>query len=329
MLTALFRGKKIISNDNLWINKRDEINEIAVCPQCKEPIICKFGEVKIHHFAHSHKANCPGSNDTLEHMKGNDLLYKYLKNYFGDAAIIDIEHCMENGIVSDFYIEQDNRNLIIEFYSGHLKKKDLKKKLLYYQSKAIQTIWLITASHLELVSGTFQKINRIDKMFVFDTGLDKYYDNHWYEEYEKFQDDPFFIRMKPRDYETLGSLNYLDLNDSKIFIARAIKKANHSGIFDFGKVFNGDLWDLKISSKNPFVYFENEVDWVKKCKEIDETKKINSNFSSTSKIIFPKPTNPVYHGFYRCVRCKDSFPASEMSNKRLEDTREGFCNNCV
>lgn len=338
MLTALFKGEKIISINPCWVDIRDEINEIAVCPQCKQPIICKFGDVNIHHFAHSNKANCSGSNDTLEHMSGKALLYEYLKNYYKDEAIIDIEHNMEDDIIADFLIEHNGRKLVIEFFSGHLKNNKLKEKVSYYESNSIQVIWIISMNRLEFIKENFWKIKKVDIMFADDTVLDKFYDEGWYEKYPIYQNDFFFNRMKPKENRTLGSLNFLDITENKFFIARAIKQANHIHVFEVGKLLSGALCELKVSSKKPFVYFEEEIEWYKKCDEIDKSLSTNKEIhsipihSDSNKNSLPtiyKTDSPSkYSGLYRCVKCKCSFPASEMSDKRFEDLREGLCKNC-
>lgn len=88
MLTALLNGEKVISTDRQWDNNKEEFrhicNENAVCPICKEPIICKFGPVMIHHFAHKHYSNCPGNHESEEHMLGKKMLYDFMQTRYGN-----------------------------------------------------------------------------------------------------------------------------------------------------------------------------------------------------------------------------------------------------
>ena len=67
MLTATLNNETYFSLDEDWDNRKEELrtllNNKAVCLLCNEPIICKFGSEKIHHFAHSHNSDCPSTKD--------------------------------------------------------------------------------------------------------------------------------------------------------------------------------------------------------------------------------------------------------------------------
>jgi len=81
LLTALLNGKKIMATDPNWDDRKAEYrvlcNEQAVCPICQERIICRFGEIRQHYFAHRHNSDCPGDHDTEEHMTGKAILYVF------------------------------------------------------------------------------------------------------------------------------------------------------------------------------------------------------------------------------------------------------------
>lgn len=84
VLVASLNNQKVISTDSNWNDNKEEyrriFNEGAVCPFCKESIICKFGDQRIHHFTHRRQSDCPGSKDIQEHMLGKALLYDFFKN---------------------------------------------------------------------------------------------------------------------------------------------------------------------------------------------------------------------------------------------------------
>lgn len=364
MLTALFDDTKIFSLDAIWVNKREEINASAVCPQCHESILCKFGDINIHHFAHTTKANCPGSKDNAEHMRGMELLYTYLKNYYKDSAEIDIEHQFENGIISDFLIFENGRKTVIEFYAGHLKDKELKKKILYYQENSIPVIWFVSISNLELLPDYSRRIKRTAMLLTVDTDFEKYYDRQIYETYFKLQR---FVKLETG--QTLGTLNIFDIKENKIFIARAIRPAGHLRTYEIGKLIRIGLDDLKISLKKAVVFSEEEIAWFRKCKQLDDTLAIeaearakanieaeaksraeakaredarrankSANYQSSfsinnAKCSFYAASNTKANlntgGMFLCTKCNGSFAYADMSNRILVDLRRGWCKSCA
>jgi competence CoiA-like predicted nuclease len=103
MLTALLYGEKVISTDERYEECKEEFRRIcnanAVCPICRESIICKFGPIMIHHFAHRHNSDCPGNHETIEHMLGKKLLYDFLHDRYGDKGKVELEESELRAII--------------------------------------------------------------------------------------------------------------------------------------------------------------------------------------------------------------------------------------
>jgi len=55
-------------------------NKLLICPQCKEPVIVKAGELKQSHFAHKSRGLCPLSNQSESLLKARSILYRWLKS---------------------------------------------------------------------------------------------------------------------------------------------------------------------------------------------------------------------------------------------------------
>ena len=157
MLTAELADKTYYSLDEDWDYRKEEyralLNKKAVCPLCKEPIICKFGSEKIHHFAHSHNSDCPSTKDNERHMKGVGLLYK---NFLSNIDEYGLSHVRVNRVfeekklLADLELEfTDGKRCIIEFYAGHLKKKDIEMRIALYEEMGIPVIWIIDSGYLE------------------------------------------------------------------------------------------------------------------------------------------------------------------------------------
>ena len=155
MLTALLDGQKILATDPIWDGRKEELrvlcNGRAVCPVCSEPIICKFGQHRIHHYAHSRGADCPGNRETIEHLLGKDLLYKFLKEHLGDLAEVEVEYPLpELHSTCDLLIRlPDDRYRAVEFLRS-VEGKRARDRLDYYQSKAIEVVWLISINRYQV-----------------------------------------------------------------------------------------------------------------------------------------------------------------------------------
>lgn len=149
MLTALLNGKKIYSTDPAWDGRKKEYralcNEQAVCPICLERIVCKFGEINQHHFAHRHNNECPGDKDSEEHRAGKAILYEFIKMRFDHEASIDLKHYIpELKMICDIMVEfHDGRRWAVEFYCGG-KEKDILDKITFYDQHDIMTTWIIS-----------------------------------------------------------------------------------------------------------------------------------------------------------------------------------------
>lgn len=187
MLTALLNGKKIYSTDPNWDGRKEEYrklcNDQAVCPICLERIVCKFGEINQHHFAHRHNSDCPGSTkESEEHIAGKSILYEFLMARFGYEASIDLEHYIpELKMICDIMVEfHDGRKWAVEFLC-HGKEKDLNKKILFYDDHEIMTSWIISKQlYKEFNSGCAVVINQWERRLLADTGIDKFYIGAWY-----------------------------------------------------------------------------------------------------------------------------------------------------
>lgn len=98
---------------------RKMCNERAVCLVCKEPVICKFGNIRVHHFAHKTRSNCPKSRKTEEHMRGKSILYDFAKERFGINSQIEIEYYLEElqDKIDVLVVTENKRKIAFEFFA--------------------------------------------------------------------------------------------------------------------------------------------------------------------------------------------------------------------
>ncbi|MDD3889933.1 MAG: competence protein CoiA family protein [Syntrophomonadaceae bacterium] len=264
MLTALLNENRILATDPAWDDSRDEyrivFNEKAVCPICKGPITCKFGQVKQHHFAHRHTSDCPGSKDSVEHMQGKALLYEFLKARYQDQAKIEIEPFFgEINQVGDILLEfGDGSRWAFEFACG-IKKKDLEEKIRFYDRQGIDVTCIIPRNLLETLNEKQVRVARREQLLICKTGIDKLYMGDWYKQIVAKK-----RRMAlPTHWDSKGSLLALDVENRELNILRAIRPDTHHNVFEYGASIQGPLDDVKITAHGKWgrvFYFAKEED---------------------------------------------------------------------
>ncbi|HRX01455.1 MAG TPA: competence protein CoiA family protein [Cyclobacteriaceae bacterium] len=222
-------GNKIMATDPAWDHRKEEYralcNEKAVCPICQERIICKFGEINQHHFAHHHNTDCPGSHDNEEHMTGKAILYGFLMARYGHEATVDLEYYIpELKTTCDLLVQfQDGRKWAVEFYCGG-KAQALRDKINYYEEQNILTSWLLSQQLCK--DNSSEKtviISARDKLLIDKTGIDKYYIGEWYKRI-------VINRQRtdlPLDGSSEGTLMYLDVEQKELRIFRALQSEYH------------------------------------------------------------------------------------------------------
>ena len=261
MLTAELADKTYYSLDEDWDYRKEEyralLNKKAVCPLCKEPIICKFGSEKIHHFAHSQNADCPSTKDNERHMKGVGLLYK---NFLSNIDEYGLSHVRVNRVfeekklLADLELEfTDGKRCIIEFYAGHLKKKDIEMRNDLYEKTGIPVIWIIDSGYLEYIkdciklSPTMRKMKKINE-------VDKFYVGSWR---ELILEDGLITDLPTKEMAS-GTIIHLDIQKSEISIFRALSYAGHTGLYFPRKVLSGNLSDVNFTRDLETLYFDEE-----------------------------------------------------------------------
>jgi len=367
VLNALLNGKKVIATDPAWDHRKGEYralcNEQAVCPICQERIICKFGEINQHHFAHRHNTDCPGSHDTEEHMTGKAILYVFLMARYGHEATVDLEYYIpELKTTCDLLVQfQDGRKWAVEFYCGG-KAQALRDKINYYEEQNILTSWLLSQQLCK--DNSSEKtviISARDKLLIDKTGIDKYYIGEWYKRI-------VINRQRtdlPLDGSSEGTLMYLDVEQKELRIFRALQSEYHHNTYHYGSLLQGPLDEIVIKfSKTWGVnwYFEHEKELSGK---YDEAKKVlkelpirvyirnnDNNFntvkSERKKYVPPNHnaefTSP-YDNFsyrsdwgvkdaetpkmrYRCVICQKESDSGGMAQIFHYNQPEGVCQEC-
>ena len=64
---------------------RDEL----ICPQCRQPVWFKAGEIKVYHFAHKDRGKCPLASESARLLHARAILFQFLHEKFGDQVTIE------------------------------------------------------------------------------------------------------------------------------------------------------------------------------------------------------------------------------------------------
>jgi len=82
-----------------------------VCPQCKESVIVKAGDLKQSHFAHKSRGLCPLSNESASLLKARSILYHWLKSKWDNkAGTVTVEKNLHDDLPRhvDCYVDASN-----------------------------------------------------------------------------------------------------------------------------------------------------------------------------------------------------------------------------
>jgi hypothetical protein len=84
--------KEIIILDREWLDCVNHLRaldrqDVLVCPECKQPVRVRAGEIKRWHFAHKHLQDCPLQHESPQILQARALLYQWLVSKFESAAV--------------------------------------------------------------------------------------------------------------------------------------------------------------------------------------------------------------------------------------------------
>lgn len=73
----------IIILDDHWQNNLESLRalsaqNILVCQECRQPLVAKMGDIRLWHFAHKHRQNCPYNTESPVLLKTRAVLYRWL-----------------------------------------------------------------------------------------------------------------------------------------------------------------------------------------------------------------------------------------------------------
>lgn len=142
MLTAIDKdGARIVG----WEAAREKF---YYCPDCKEQLLLRQGEIKVHHFAHLAEAACKyGSQESELHL----WLKKNFYQWFTVSSLykhVDLE-CRIGDFIADLLLENKrSQRIAVECQCSNIEIDYFRKKTAYYSYQGIFTLWVFAGNAL-------------------------------------------------------------------------------------------------------------------------------------------------------------------------------------
>lgn len=117
-----------------------------ICPQCKNPVRLKIGQVMIPHFAHIVLSNCLTSFSEREsptHLKGKLQLADFFQSKGIDVVVESYLPKIEQR--PDLLVQHNKKKYAIEFQCSVISTLEIDKRSEGYRKIGITPIWLLRA----------------------------------------------------------------------------------------------------------------------------------------------------------------------------------------
>lgn len=119
-------GKLVPVDDSLH-------EEVYFCPACKEVVIARKGNVKIHHFAHKSGTDCQYGYQTSVHLTAKEIIEKTHKVLIPSKGITIVDEVRTEtkigSIIPDILVFCDGKQYIVEIFVTHPVDENKKEKI--------------------------------------------------------------------------------------------------------------------------------------------------------------------------------------------------------
>ncbi|MBK3494900.1 hypothetical protein JFL43_08500 [Viridibacillus sp. YIM B01967] len=120
------------------------------CPQCKEELQLRIGELVIPHFSHRKDSNCQqlfSEGESKEHLVGKRQLYSFFES---KRITVQLEpYLKELSQRPDLLVTAQNEQYAIEFQCSNIPLKDVQARTKGYMNAGIHPLWLLKTPNLE------------------------------------------------------------------------------------------------------------------------------------------------------------------------------------
>ncbi|WP_088363041.1 competence protein CoiA [Bacillus cereus] len=123
------------------------------CPYCKDPVEYCRGDIKKAYFRHP-KSDCKADDyeneETENHKKGKEILYKWLKNKYNSAIVKMEKYIKDTKQIADIIVihkdgEYEGQKWAFEFQHSNLSQRKWIERHNLYQEANIKDFWILDA----------------------------------------------------------------------------------------------------------------------------------------------------------------------------------------
>ena len=130
------------SEDKLVLVDKALPGEVYNCPACKEIVIAKKGQKKVHHFAHKSGSNCQYGYQTSVHLMAKEIIEKTHRIIIPGRGKVDVDEVIVEtklgSIIPDILVICDGKKYIIEVLVTHQVDDEKKEKIKVLDISAIE-----------------------------------------------------------------------------------------------------------------------------------------------------------------------------------------------
>ena len=133
----------IREKDGQKVFARNSTKEEApfLCPSCKNKLILRKGNIKIHHFAHKPPISCSyGEGETEAHRRCKETIYESLKKA-PNVSFVDVEKDL-GGLVADVYAVIDDVPVALEVQKSKISANEIFRRTETYNTLGIHVLWI-------------------------------------------------------------------------------------------------------------------------------------------------------------------------------------------
>ncbi|TSI04232.1 competence protein CoiA [Lysinibacillus sp. BW-2-10] len=179
MLVAYTNGnKRFVLNTTLPHTTLKQLRKTQqfYCPQCKQRLQLKVGQVKIPHFAHIANSDCEerfSEGESNAHLEGKEHLFTFFQTLNVQVQLEPYLPTIQQR--PDLLIFYNNKPIAIEFQCSFLSFERLTERNRGYSSATITPIWIpVTPSKIQ-TNGIFKlSISKQLQQFILSTNQQQY-----------------------------------------------------------------------------------------------------------------------------------------------------------
>lgn len=207
MLTAFDKSK---TKRIAWDTGKEQ--KPFTCPQCKNEVILKKGNKKVHHFAHKPPVNCSfGTGESQKHYAVKKAIYEALLKE-PNCSKCELERILE-GVRPDISLKINDSYVAIEIQNSTIDISLINQRIERYNKLNIHLIWILPDNNPTIVSP--DSIDEgIHKKLCRPKEWEKYLHQLYFGKLYYWQDN---ANVKPLHLQTyqyeIASGNWIEEND--------------------------------------------------------------------------------------------------------------------